>query len=167
MLGLKMNLKREDLVVRLDEERQVLQLLVLDRTGRADELRIFYEMPAQEVEDSGEPVEHALGMALMSFLSATYSSEAFGLGRYREAAQDMEKGRSQALRGKSAKGDSIAMFELAMQTIAHGLRAKSKVKMQKADQLLREAAAAGNKEAVEYLANLWPALKDRSDQSFN
>jgi hypothetical protein len=163
---MKLKLKQEDLVVRLDEERQVMQFLVLDRTGHADELRVFYEMPAQEVEVSDESVEQGLGIALMSFLSATYSSEAFGLGRYRKAAKDMEKGRSQTLQGKSAKGDSVAMFELAMQTIAHGLRAKSKAKMQKADQLLREAAAAGSAEAAEYIANLWPALKDRSDQSF-
>jgi hypothetical protein len=161
-----MKLALEDLVVRLDEQREVLQFLVLDRTGGAGELRVFFELPAQEVEALSESAEHRIGVALMSFLSATYSSEAFGLDRYREAEKDMEKARSQALRRKSAKGDASAMYELAMQTVAHGLRAKSKAKMETADQLLREAAAAGSTEAAEYLADLWPALRDRSKQSF-
>ena len=46
---------QKDLVVRLDEERQVLQLLVPSRTEQADELRVFYGLTAQAVEASSEP----------------------------------------------------------------------------------------------------------------
>jgi hypothetical protein len=31
---------------------------------------------------------------------------------------------------------------------------------------LKRAVAGGNAEAVEYFANLWPALKERSDRNF-
>lgn len=161
-----MKLDLKDLVVRLDESRGVLQFLVPKRSDGTDELRVFYELPAQEADELDESLEQQLGVALMSFLSATYSSDLFSLGRYREAAHDMEAARSQALKRKSAKGDAIAMYELAMQSVAQALRTKSKAKMAKADRLLHEAAGAGNADAAEYLANLWPALKARSDQSF-
>lgn len=38
--------------------------------------------------------------------------------------------------------------------------------MNEADALLRRAVAGGHTEAAEYLADLWPALKERSDHSF-
>jgi hypothetical protein len=43
------------------------------------------------------------------------------------------------------------------------MRAKSKKKMQEADALLQLAAHSGHAEAMEYLENLWPALKLRAD----
>lgn len=54
-------------------------------------------------------------------------------------------------------------FDLALETVAKGLRTKSKKKMEEADALLRRAADAGNAEAIDYLENLWPALKKRAE----
>jgi hypothetical protein len=70
------------------------------------------------------------------------------------------------LNRKSAAGDATAQFNLAMEVITEVLRTKSKRKMDEADTLLRRAVAGGNTEVAEYLTNLWPALKDRSDRSF-
>lgn len=49
-----------------------------------------------------------------------------------------------------------------MALITEGMREKSKKKMQEADALLQFGANAGNAEAAEYLADLWPSLKARA-----
>lgn len=55
-----------------------------------------------------------------------------------------------------------SLIERAMALITEGMREKSKKKMQEADVLLQLAAGAGNAEAAEYLADLWPSLKARA-----
>jgi hypothetical protein len=158
----------KDLVVRLDEKRRVLQFLVPKGGADSGELRVFYEMSEDDFD--ANQFEHQIGVALLAFLSATYSSDAFHLGQYRDAAKNLtgkwEAERSQDLKSKSAKGDAAAKYELAMQRIAQGLRTKSRAAMNEADVLIKEAASSGDRQASEYLANLWPALKDRSDRSF-
>lgn len=70
------------------------------------------------------------------------------------------------LERKAAAGDSQALFDLAVEKVAKGLRTKSKVLMNEADDLLRKAVASGHTEAIEFLASQWPALRARSDTSF-
>jgi hypothetical protein len=154
----------------LDEQRRVLQLLVPKKSGQIGDLRVFYEMPEREALDCGEALEHHIGVALLSFLSATYQSSAFRLDEYRDAAKtitpEWEAERGQILSSKSAAGDPAAKYELAMHRVAEGLRTKSRAIMNEADALLREAASLGSSDADKYLSNLWPALKLRSDRAF-
>lgn len=157
-------IKPADLIVRLDEDQKLLQFLVLRRVSNADELQVFFELSTSEIESAKETTEHLLGVTLMSFLSATYKSEDFGLNRYREAARGMPR-TGQRLKKNPTISDP-ATYQLAMQQIASGLRKKSKIKMEIAEKILREAANSGDQESVEYLRNLWPALKARSDESF-
>jgi hypothetical protein len=159
----------KDLVIRLDEQRNVLQFLVPKGSGENGDLRVFYEMSEEELSKHGE-LEHQIGVTLLSFLSATYSSAGFRLKQYRNVAESLtdqwEAERTQGLKKKSAKGDATAKYELGMQRVAHGLRTKSRAAMSEAETLFEEAAKLGNNEASEYLTNLWPALKERSDRTF-
>lgn len=163
-----LKLASRDLVIRLDEQRRVLQFLVPKGSGDAGEMQVFYEVPEDELDQS--QFEHEIGVALLAFLSATYSSAVFHLDQYRNAAKNLtgkwEVERTQELQSKSATGDAAAKYELGMQRIAQGLRAKSRAAMNEADTLIKEAAKLGSPEATEYLVNLWPALKDRSDRTF-
>jgi hypothetical protein len=166
---LKLNL--QDLVIRLDEQRHVLQFLVPKGQNGAGGLRVFYELSAADVADADVTLEHQLGVALLSFLSATYQSAEFHLDNYRDAAKEVAAQlQPEILNGlveKSNAGDSAAKYKLAMHRIAEGLRAKSRASMREAESLLQEAAKLGDADAAEYLSNLWPALRKRSDRTFN
>lgn len=137
----------QDLVIRLDEQRRVLQFLVPKSPGDTGELRVFYEMSEDELDEQGE-FEHQIGVSLLSFLSATYSSTVFHLEQYRDAAKHVtgqwEAERTQELQGKSAKGNATAKYELGMQKVAQGLRTKSAITMNEAEMLFKEAATLGN-----------------------
>ena len=121
-----------------------------------------------------DPAElrHAIGRLVISFLNSR-SKNGLDLPRDLEDTQKLdteyerwEAEQSKELERQSAAGDVTAKRELAMQTIAQGLRTKSKKLMNKADQLLREADSAGDAKSAEYLADFWPALKERSDKTF-
>jgi hypothetical protein len=159
-----------DLVIRLDEERQTLQFLVPKQQGETGDLRVFYEILEPETVDGQRDLETEIGIALLSFLSATYSSSGFHLDDYRQAAKNLtpewEAERHHELDGISDMSSAVAKYERAMQKVAEGLRAKSRALMNEAEALFKEAAALGNIEAIEYLANLWPPLKERSDRTF-
>ena len=60
-----------DLVIRLDEERQMLQFLVPKQQGETGDLRVFYEIPEPEIIDGQRDLETEIGIALLSYLSAT------------------------------------------------------------------------------------------------
>jgi hypothetical protein len=58
-------------------------------------------------------------------------------------------------------------FEQAMEKVTIGLRHKSKSEMNAAEGLLTQAASLGHLEAQQYLSDLWPPLKKRSDASYD
>jgi hypothetical protein len=160
-----------DLVIRLDERRRVLQFLVPKGKSAPGDLRVFYEISEEDAAAAEDAtLEHHLGLALLSFLSATYTSSAFRLGEYRDAAKafadQLQAERKQELEDRTSEGDATAMYERAMQRVAEGLRAKSRAAMNEAEVLFEQAAAHGNVDAAEYLSNLWPSLKERSDRTF-
>ncbi|HEU0204310.1 MAG TPA: hypothetical protein VFR86_28190 [Burkholderiaceae bacterium] len=164
----KLNL--QDLVVRLDEGRRVLQFLVPKGQSSPEALRVFYEISADDVDEGDVTLEHQLGVALLSFLSSTYQSSEFHLDDYRDAAQDVAAQLQPELLAElveqSNAGDAAAKYRLAMHHVAAGLRKKSRASMHEAETLLQEAAKLGNAEAKDYLSNLWPPLKERSDRTF-
>lgn len=112
-----------------------------------------------------DEAERAIGAGIFALIDLS-SDVKIGIRDYSAIAPDWEAGHNKELEQKSAAGDVIAQFELAMATIDQGLRTKTKQKMNEADSLLRSAAVGGNVEAAEYLADLWPVLKERSDRSF-
>jgi len=112
-----------------------------------------------------DEAERALGAGILALLDLS-SNTKIGIRDYSTATAEWEADYTVELEQKSATGDPIAQYELAMQLIAEGLNTKSRKKMNEADVLLRQAVATGHAEAAEYLANLWPVLKDRADRSF-
>lgn len=112
-----------------------------------------------------DDAERAFGAAIFALIDLS-SDEKLGIRDYSAITSEWEAERADGFEEKAAKGDAVAQFELAMTMIDQGLRTKSKLTMNDADTLLRRAAAGGNTEAAEYLVDLWPALKDRSDRGF-
>lgn len=112
-----------------------------------------------------DEAERAFGAGIFALLDLS-SQIKTGIRDYSSDTTKWEIDHAEELEQRSVAGDPSAQYELAMEIITQGLRAKSKKKMNEADVLLRRAVAAGHVEAAEYLAELWPALKDRSDRSF-
>jgi hypothetical protein len=120
-----------------------------------------------------DEAERALGAGIFALLDLS-SYQKIGIRDYSESmaeknmdiTDEWEAEVTEELEKRSAAGDAVAQYELAMELITQGLRLKSKKKMDEADELLRNSVASGNVGAAEYLADLWPALKDRSDRSF-
>lgn len=114
---------------------------------------------------SPDEAERSLGAGIFALLDVSNDPK-IGIRDYAVETAHWEAENTQDLEQKSAAGDSQALFDLAMEKVTKGLRTKSKKLMNEADDLLRKSVAAGHAEAAQYLADLWPALKDRSDRSF-
>lgn len=114
---------------------------------------------------SADEAERTLGAGIFALLDLSCEPK-IGIRDYKADTAKWEAEHTEELEQKSAAGDGAAQFDLAMQKITMGLHTKSKKLMREADVLLRNAVAAGHAEAAEYLADLWPALKERSDRSF-
>lgn len=114
---------------------------------------------------SPDEAEKDLGAGIFALLDLSSHSK-IGIRDYSATTAEWEAEHTEELEQKSAAGDATAQFNLAMEIITQGLRTKSKKKMDEADALLRRAVAEGNVEAAEYLTDLWPALKERSDRGF-
>lgn len=114
---------------------------------------------------SPDEAERTLGAGIFALLDLS-SHTKIGIRDYSATTAEWEAEHTAELEHKSAAGDAAAQYELAMEIITQGLRSKSKKKMNEADALLRRAVAGGHIEAADYLANLWPALKERSDRGF-
>lgn len=112
-----------------------------------------------------DEAERDIGAGVLALLDL-YSQSKIGIRDYSATTAEWEAEHFKELDQKSATGDATAQFNLAMELITQGLRTKSKKKMDEADALLRRAAAGGEIEAAEYLTDLWPSLKERSDRSF-
>lgn len=112
-----------------------------------------------------DEAERTLGAGIFALLDLS-SHTKIGIRDYSAATAKWDADYTDELKQKLATGNVEAQYEFAMQLIDEGLNAKSIKKMNEADVLLRQSAASGHVEAAEYLANLWPVLKDRSDRSF-
>lgn len=82
-----LNITMQDLIIRLDEQRNVVQLLVPTEQNKAGALRIFHEISENEFLGDNNLESH-IGTIILSFLSATYSTNLFGLDKYREASKN-------------------------------------------------------------------------------
>jgi len=114
---------------------------------------------------SPDEAERSFGAGIFALLDLS-SHTKVGIRDYSMSTAEWDGEITDELKTKSAAGDATAQFELAMEMITEGLRLKSRKGMDEADALLRRAVAGGNADAAEYLANLWPALKARSDRDF-
>lgn len=152
-----MSIQANDLVVRLDEARSVIQLLV-PKNGTVD-LRVFHEFSEAQLE-SALGIERELGIALLSFLSATYSSSRFELSRYREAGSQLVEEQAVMSAAQHVPREADEDFEAAMLLIRRVGDATSLDHLDEISALIRSAASRGSSSATRYLANQWPALNE-------
>lgn len=157
-----------DIVIHYDEAAQKIVVSTIEHALTAPLLAKALPMETS-VEalkaKSPDEAERDLGAGLFALLDLSSHSK-IGIRDYSATTDAWEAEHTEELEQKSAAGDAAAQFNLAVEIVTVGLRTRSKKKMDEADALLRRAAAAGNEEAAEYLADLWPALKERSDRSF-
>lgn len=157
-----------DIIIHYDEAagKIVCSTVEHDLTAPLLAKALPLETPVEALKaKSPDEAERTLGAGIFALLDLS-SDTKIGIRDYSTSTAEWEAEHTGDLERRSAAGDAAAQYELAMAFIAQGLRTKSRTKMNEADALLRRAVAAGNVEAVEYLADLWPALKERSDHSF-
>lgn len=157
-----------DIIIHYDEAagKIVCSTVEHDLTAPLLAKALPLETPVEVLKaKSPDEAERTLGAGIFALLDLS-SDTKIGIRDYSTSTAEWEAEHTDDLEQRSAAGDTAAQFELAMELIAQGLRSKSRKKMDEADALLRRAVAAGHVEAAEYLADLWPALKERSDHSF-
>lgn len=157
-----------DIVVHYDEAGGKIVVSTIEHSLTAPLL--LKALPLESLIDtfkakSPDEAERVLGASIFALLDLS-SHTKIGIRDYSETSAEWEDEIADELKSKAAAGDVTAQFELAMEAITEGLRMKSRKRMDEADALLKRAVAGGNAEAVEYFANLWPALKERSDRNF-
>lgn len=157
-----------DIIIHYDEANGKIVCSTIEHSSTASllaqALPLETSVETLKAKDPDE-AERVMGAAILALLDLS-SQIKIGIRDYSVSTDEWENEHTNELEQRSLVGDAVAQYELAMQLIAEGLRTKSKIKMNEADVLLRQAAATGNIEATEYLTNLWAALKDRSDRGF-
>lgn len=157
-----------DIIVHYDAEAGTIICSTVEQTLtaplRAKALLLETSVEAFKARGADE-AERTLGAGIFALLDLSCTPK-IGIRDYKSDTSKWEAEHTEELEQKSINGDGAAQFDLAMEKITKGLRTKSKQLMNEADVLLLSAANAKHAEAMEYLANLWPALKSRSDEIF-
>ena len=150
-----------DIIIHYDVDQQKIVCCTVDSTLTAA-LRakgFSLETPIETLKTkTPDEAEQKFGAGILALLDVSASPK-IGIRNYKEEASKWENENSVA-------HDNQDIFDLAMGKITLGLRSKSKSLMNEADRLLLQAAAQGHTEATQYLTDLWPALKRRSDSGF-
>lgn len=144
-----------DLVIRLDEQRDVLQLLAPKKGGEVGELRAFYEFSVEEIH-STESLEHYVGTIVLAFLSANYTTNSFRLDQYRQAGQEFCQLMSDEVTALLDSGDGDSEFEGAMLRLSFVDETWSLEDVDKITALLVRAAGNGSEKAAHFLRDDWP-----------
>ncbi|MBI3231237.1 MAG: hypothetical protein HYZ45_14060 [Burkholderiales bacterium] len=152
-----MKLALQDLIIRLDEKREVIQLLVPKKTGKADDLRAFFEITEDDILNRQE-LEKGIGATILAFLSATYNSNSFFLDQCRDVGKDFEQAVADDAKGLLARGDADAEFESVMLRINRFNESWLLDDVDGITALLEQSAKNGSKKAAQFLCDEWPAL---------
>lgn len=151
-----MKLLLQDLVLRLDEQNELIQLLAPRRNGSPGELELFYEISKSNLSEV-ESIEEELGRAILAFLSVRYNGNAFGLSRYREAGKSFAESLEQNANSLLTSGDAEYEFEGAMLRIRRFNDDWSESDIDDITLLMERASSRGSRAAAQYLINEWPA----------
>lgn len=146
----------QDLIIRLDEQKQVFQMLVPKRGARDGELQVFYEISEQDALGD-ESVEDAIGKSILAFLSAKTTSNLFGLQRYRDAGSDFAQSMEDESTVLSQSGNADSEFEGAKLRIDRFNETWTLEDVDGLTALMKSAAQGGSKKAKDFLRNVWPA----------
>jgi hypothetical protein len=145
----------QDLIIRLDEQRDMLQLLVPQKAGKVGELRVFYEIADSEIS-STKNLESHIGETVLAFLSATYAAKSFRLDQYRQAGKDFGRFISNEAAELLGSRDADNEFEGAMLRLNQFDETWSPEDVDEITALLARAAENGSEKAVQFLRDDWP-----------
>ncbi len=149
-----LKISSKDLVIRLDEQKNVLQLLVPNVGGKSGELRVFYEISEDEALGE-ESIESHIGATVLAFLSSTYTASSYHLEQYRQAGESFDM----HLSGDSAllnSGDADSEFEGAMLRIHRFDETWSVEDVDGMTAFLDRCAKCGSEKATKFLQDDWP-----------
>jgi len=150
-----LKIAEKDLIVRLDEQRDVLQLLVPKNQGDSGQLRVFYEFSADEVLGV-ENLENHVGTMILAFLSATYPAISFRLKEYRQAGEDFKQSMSNEVAASPYSNGADNEFEDAMLRLHRFDETWSIDDIDGLTALFEQAAKNGSEKAEEFLRDHWP-----------
>lgn len=145
----------QDLIIRLDEQRNVLQLLVPIKPGKTGELRIFYEIPEDEILGIDD-LENRIGATVLAFLSATYAAKSFRLDKYRKAGEDFGQFMSNEVIELLSGGDADSEFEGIMLHLNRFDETWSFEDVDDVTALLELSIKNGSEKAAKFLLEEWP-----------
>ncbi|MCE3602710.1 hypothetical protein LXA47_03735 [Massilia sp. P8910] len=150
-----LNILESDLIVRLNEEKGTLQLLLPAKGG---ELQVLDEISESQFVE-GESAADVIGKSIMSYLSASHTSVLFGLEDYREAGRDFAQSIQKESQLLLKSGDPDSEFEGVQLLLSEF---DSKWTLADVDRIsaLLENAARGSSQAEKFLADDWPTRSD-------
>ncbi|WP_143870869.1 hypothetical protein [Nostoc linckia] len=146
----------QDLIIRLNEQRDVLQLLVPKKGGKVEKLRVFYEIAANEIPNT-ESLESHLGSIVLAFLSVTSTAKSFHLDQYRQAGKDFGQFMSNEAAELLDSGDADSEFDGALLRLNLFDDTWSLEDIDGITALLARAAENGSEKAAQFLRDDWPA----------
>ena len=150
-----MEITEKDLIVRLDEQRDVLQLLVPKIGSDSGQLRVFYEISDAELSDA-DSLENQIGTIILAFLSSTYAAKSFRLKDYRQAGEDFHQSLSAEVDASPGFGDADSEFEGAMLRLHRFDETWSVDDIDGIGALIERTANNGSEKAKEFLRDHWP-----------
>jgi hypothetical protein len=152
-----MEISTRDLIIRLDESRDALQLLVLQKNSESIKLYILDEIFTNQIPDT-KNFENYIGESILAFLSANYITKSFNLDKYRQAAKDFNKFISNESTTLLNSENTNDKFEGIILHLSQFNETWSLEDIDKITTLLIQAAENGSEKAFQFLRNEWPAL---------
>lgn len=147
----------KDLVIRLDEGEAALQLLTPQRANDLNTLTLLCAI-AEGDSDRRSNLEQQIGMAVLSYFSAVYSTSSFFLNEYREAGKQMKQHMGTEAKSLMTMDGADEEFEAALLLI-HGFdESWQSEDIEKVTALLERAAKKGLEKAQTFLKNDWPKI---------
>jgi len=156
MSEIMLKIATQDLIIRLDEQRGVLQLLTPKKGGKAEELRICYEWTANDIPKT-ESLESHIGSMVLAYLSVASAAKSFHLDQYRQAGKDFSQSVSNEAAELLQSGDADSQFEGVMLRLSQFDDSWSLEDIDEITSWLARAAENDSKKATQFLRDDWPA----------
>ncbi|GGP28344.1 hypothetical protein GCM10010971_41630 [Silvimonas amylolytica] len=145
-------LDTNDVVIRLDPPRSMVQLLVKKTDGTLD---LFYEASQETLLEMGG-FERGLGVLVLGYFSAKTKVDIFNLEDYRRGATAFQKELDEEAAELLSSEDSNSVFEGALLRLDRFDDTWTLQDLDDMESLIRHAADGGSEAAQVFLKEKWP-----------
>lgn len=149
-----LKIKKQDLILRFDEEREMLQFLVPNKSSLKSELNIFFEVAMEPISQDNK-LEQEIGSAVIAFLSATYRSKNIKISQYRKAGEAFAEELQASVPDLESNKTLDEEFEDAMLYLDRFDENWTIDDLENVTNLIYEVAERGSIKAQEYVENEW------------